>query len=151
PSHPQSMLNTSLLLQMGLLELHRIVVGTRYEAIFKKACRSATRGQLVDIHSGDSGVSMNEIKNSAEAKNHLLLACAAALAAAARDEGDNIISFARSGLLAFQYLDDIYDWPSDIKRKHRTVLLDRLAVSTGMDRLQLADLSNRAVLQHLVA
>lgn len=150
PISPESFMAGSLLSKIGLLNLHRIVVGTEYESVFEKALNESAKGQFRDATEHSSWYKIADIDDSAEKKNHLLLACAGAMAALNTKHASVIIQFTRSIVLALQYLDDLGDWEEDYRQSNRTTLLAiALRESEGRD-LPFADLSRPQVLHKLI-
>ena len=130
---PDSAMSGAVLSQIGLLHLHKVVIGTSYESLFRSSLQSAARGQSDDLHSLQDSPPLSRLERSAQEKNHLLLACAGAIASQTSSRGDVLISFTREALLAAQYLDDIGDWHQDLLERNLSVLLSVGASSAGID------------------
>jgi len=121
----EEFLGASILAQKGLLNLFKVVHGTKYESLFTNALLSSASSQLTDV------LEQAEVKteqfgkaSSASGKNNILIACAGALAAACNTDSPFIIDFTKKLLLAVQLLDDLADFEEDFSRNNVTILLN---------------------------
>jgi len=143
---PSEALAASILFQEGSATLFKLVANTRYEEILRSSFYVAAEGELLDIEE-QSSISDHKII-SAEKKNFVFLACAAALAAQADQKGERIIEFSEAILLGLQYLDDIADWEHDYSLGNHTKLLSDAfqIISAGKGKLHRAELLRVLVL-----
>lgn len=143
---PSEVLAASILFQEGSATLFKLVANTRYEELLRKSFYLSAEGELLDIEEQSSISGHKEI--SAKNKNYIFLACAAALAARAGQQGERIIAFSDAILLGLQYLDDIADWEHDYNCGNHTKLLSDAfqAITTEKGDLHRAELFRVLVL-----
>lgn len=138
PLIADEILGASVSAQKGLLNLFKIVQGSKYEKIFNDSLFSSASFELVDIIEQSNSENIDSKTISSGGKNHILFICAAAFAASDRENGDFIIKLTRKLLLAIQYLDDLADFENDWYTKNYTVLLSGMNVNSKMgDRIEL--------------
>ncbi|MGI8504285.1 MAG: hypothetical protein ACR2LR_24580 [Hassallia sp.] len=125
--NPNETLSSSILFQEGSATLFNFVRNTKYETLLRRSFYLSAEGELLDIEERSSISTDKTI--SAKKKNYVFLACAAALAAQAHNNGQAIIEFSEAILLGLQYLDDIADWDKDYSHENYTRLL-----SSAMNR-----------------
>ncbi|HYV94608.1 MAG TPA: hypothetical protein VE978_22735 [Chitinophagales bacterium] len=127
-------LGSSLLGQRGLLNLFKIVRGTKFEKIFEAALFDSANYQLVDVlEQAKITEHKFEKAKSASGKNKILVACAGALAASKVPHANFIINFTNKLLLLVQYLDDLADFEDDLKHNNITILLNEIAKDKKLD------------------
>ena len=120
---PVELLASSILAKEGLLNLQKIVLGSKYEKIFEDSLNSSADYELADVLNKLDFDSLGRKEEIAIGKNRILLACAGALAAVNKTYGDYIIRLTSSLLLSLQFLDDIKDIEEDYKEKNFTYIL----------------------------
>lgn len=129
-------LGASVLAQHGLLNLFKIVNGTRFERIFTNSLFSSASFQLEDVL---EQTKINENKfgkaKAAAGKNKILIACAGALAATKEDKSSFILEITNKLLLSIQFLDDLGDFEDDFKQNNITILLNSVAKENKLDIL----------------
>ena len=131
---PEEFLGASILAQKGLINLFKIVNGTKYEKLFTDSLFSSAINQLVDVFE-QKKVYENyyEKEKSASGKNKILVACAGALAASTEKHSQFIIDLTNELLLTIQFLDDLADFEDDLKHRNITVLLNEIAKDKNFD------------------
>ena len=135
---PEEFLGASILAQKGLINLFKIVNGTKFEKLFKDSLLDSANFQLVDVlEQAKVTEEKFEKAKSASGKNKILIACAGALAATKESDSRFIIDFTKKILLAVQYLDDLADFEDDLKQKNITVLLNEVAKKRNLDLKQI--------------
>src|SRR3990170_6843471 len=149
---PEEFLAGSLLAKIGLLNLHEIVIGTKFQNVFDDALIVSADGQLHDVVFKSKQKNMFDLEDTAKKKNYLLMTCASALAALSDENSEVIIEFAMSLLLIFQYLDDLADWEEDIHDKRITLVFEQLSeYLSEIDFVQVFELSHDQVLERLIS
>lgn len=143
---PSEALAASILFQEGSATLFKLVANTRYEELLRNSFYVSAEGELLDIEEQSSISGHKAI--SAEKKNFVFLACAAALAARAEQGGERIVEFSDAILLGWQYLDDIADWEHDYNYGNHTKLLSDAfqIITAGKEKLHRAELLRVLVL-----
>lgn len=119
---------------LGILNLYKIVNGTKYEELFLSSIIKSANGQLTDAST--QGIKDVESKEySAKEKNKLLIALAGAMAASVEPNSEKskfIIDFSSNILTALQYLDDISDFSIDYNSQNYTYLLSLMNENTSL-------------------
>ena len=127
-------LGASLLSQKGLINLFKIVSGTKFEKLFTDSLFNAANFQLEDVIDRAMVTKTNlEKSKSASGKNQILIACAGALAASKEDHSEFIIRLTNKILIVVQFLDDLADVESDLKHNNITVLLNEVVKESRID------------------
>ncbi len=142
-------LSASVLAQKGLINLFKIVNGTKFESLFNNSLFTSANFQLLDVL---EQARVNEDSfakaNSASGKNGILIACAGAFAASKNDKADFIVKLTNKLLLTVQFLDDLADFEEDFASKNITVLLNN-AVKEG--RLNPKTSGRNKLIQELIS
>lgn len=127
-------LGASILAQKGLLNLFKIVNGTKFEKLFNDSLFTSANFQFEDVIN-QKIVNENSVEKSksASGKNQILIACAGALAASKQNDEKFIIALTRKILLAVQFLDDLADFEDDLKNHNITVLLNEVVKREKLD------------------
>lgn len=123
----EEFLGASVLAQKGLLNLFKIVSGTKFEKLFNESLFSSASFQLEDVLNQQVVSENNFAKaKSASGKNQILIACAGAFAASKEKDAKFIIQLTKKILLTVQFLDDLADFEDDFKSNNITVLLNKV-------------------------
>jgi len=137
---PEKFLAGSLLAKSAIINLLEIVRGTEYEKPFHKSLDSSIYAEVLDVAERSKIRDDKVIDTISKRKNHILIACACALAAVHAKYADEIIEFGNSIILGIQYLDDIADWKDDLSERNLTLLLASLARKLGFEDEELFEL-----------
>jgi hypothetical protein len=124
---PNEILGASFLAHHSLINLFKIVNGTKYEKVFTDSLFSSAKYQLNDVV--DQAKSYNYSFGKAESasgKNAILLACAGTVAASCQRNSEFIIEITQNLMLAVQLLDDLADFEEDYLRNNITIILNNL-------------------------
>ncbi len=142
----------SVLFQDGVLRLQKLVHGTKYEQVLSNALFQSADFEILDAFSQSEKTPQTKRK-IAEGKNFILLACAAALAANNKYNGEQTMKFTSAIITGFQFLDDIADWEEDYKNGNYTKLIatayQRLVEKHGKT-IEFKKISNKEMLFHLL-
>lgn len=141
---PDEFLAASVLAQMSVINLFKIVDNTKYENLFRDSLIRSAKYELKDVIEQTLVCNDNFSKSeSASGKNSILLACASAVAASTGKDSDFIIDLSRELLLSIQLLDDLTDIEEDIVQGNITIPLNifgsKLA-KTSLDRNEIITL-----------
>lgn len=144
----EEFLGASVLSQKGLLNLFKIVNGTKFEKLFNDSLFSSANFQLDDVLNQQLVLNNNYKKTqSASGKNQILIACAGAIAASKQEDSKFVIQFTKQILLAVQFLDDLADFEDDFKDNNITVLLNEVAKQNEINR---NDLTRKELIEKLI-
>jgi hypothetical protein len=130
----EELLASSLLAKEGLINLHKIVNGTKYEKLFEDSLSISANFELFDVLNKVNFKEIDSKEEIAVEKNRVVLACTGAFAALDSNNADYIIRFTNSLLLSLQYLDDVTDFYEDFNDQNFTYLL-----SSGLGNINSID------------
>lgn len=147
---PEKFLTGSLLASTGLIRISRFTNNTPYEKYIEDALSFSAKNQHLDLLFQNEKADLNFKESYSEGKNHVILACAGALAAKNSCHSDFIIQFTEKLLLTLQYLDDICDYQKDFVEKNFTVLLSDTFQNRPDFTRTLKTYSNRELLSELI-